>query len=195
MGVNDPSGGGAGQSFIREVVRNTDPQYNKYVSGVALEETPDLTQSWEWFKKNKDNIVITASNADSLTRLNDGEFILVPAWEDHLANLQRQGSVGRDIKFYIPEMGMAGGGNFVAIMPNAPHKAASIVFIHWLTSPKVQTRFNETFGAAPQNSKADASNALVPQEMRENSLNVFSGEYETEIKKQFLENVLIGGGL
>ena len=38
----------------------------------------------------KDALIRTASNADSLTRLNDGELVIVSAWQDHLFSLQNK---------------------------------------------------------------------------------------------------------
>ncbi|RLX69965.1 LysR family transcriptional regulator, partial [Escherichia coli] len=35
----------------------------------------------------------TASGADILTRLNDGELMLTPSWEDHLVGLQKTGAI------------------------------------------------------------------------------------------------------
>ena len=86
----------------------------------------------------------------------------MPAWEVHLAGLQKKGRVRRDLKYYIPGMGMNGGGNSAAIPQNAPHPAAALVFIDWLTSADTQTDFNVTFGAcaiSPENTLASVREA------------------------------------
>jgi ABC-type uncharacterized transport system YnjBCD substrate-binding protein len=75
--------------------------------------------------------------------------------------------VDERIAFYIPEFGMNGGGNYNVVPANAPHPAAALVFMNWVSSAEVQTRFNEVFGAAPMHPEADDSNALVPNEMRQ----------------------------
>ena len=46
----------------------------------------------------KDALIRTASNADSLTRLNDGELVIVSAWQDHLFSLQKQGAITDRLK-------------------------------------------------------------------------------------------------
>ncbi len=185
----DPNGGGSGEAFVMTLVRNIVPQ--EYGNELEREKTEAWEKAWKWFADYSDNYVITSSNPDSLTRLSDGEFIITAAWEDHMANLQRQGAISKDLKFYIPEMGMALGAGFASVLKNAPHPAASLVFLHWLTSEKTQTTFNKRMGAAPQNSEADDSYALVPQVMRQYSTSYVPSAYQLEMKKQFIAKVLI----
>ena len=114
-----------------------------------------------------------------------------PAWEDHLAGLQRRGEARKDLKFYIPAMGMNGGGNGVAIPKNAPHKAAALVFIDWLTSAETQTVFNRDFGTAPMHADADDSAALVPNEQRAYRVNQAFNPFNSEIEELFIEEVVL----
>ena len=72
-------------------------------------------KTWDWFSSKKDALIRTASNADSLTRLNDGELVIVSAWQDHLFSLQKQGAITDRLKFYVPKFGMPGGGNVVTV--------------------------------------------------------------------------------
>ena len=97
----------------------------------------------------KDALIRTASNADSLTRLNDGELVIVSAWQDHLFSFAKQGAITDRLKFYVPKFGMPGGGNVVTSSKNAPNPAASLVFVHWITSPEVQQKLNQEFGVRP----------------------------------------------
>lgn len=183
--------GGSGPAFIELVTRTLVPDVD-YAAGTATPEVlADLQPSWDWFNSHKSDFVITASNADSVTRLNAGEFMIVPAWEDFVAGLQNKGEVSKDIKVYIPEFGMPGGGNVAAIPANAKHKAAALVFIHWLTSAQTQGTFNKNFGAAPQNPEADSSAALISDEERGFSINWSGQPLRDEIKKQFIEQVTL----
>ncbi|MCM2293910.1 extracellular solute-binding protein [Allorhizobium sp. BGMRC 0089] len=178
--------GGSGPSFIENVARN--------VLGLKPDDkvtkVPDLKPVYDWFNTRKDQYVITASNNDSLVRLNSGEFLLVPSWEDLLTTLQRNHEIGDNIKFYIPKFGMNGGGNVVAIPANAPHKAAALLFISWLTSAKTQTTFNQDFGSAPANTAADSSKALVPAAERVNSRNWNAPLSDHDITPGFIANVV-----
>lgn len=192
FGVNDPNKGGAGNAFIQRSITNMtgdNPAY--YESGFDASNTTKWSDVWTWFDKHSDEITITSSNADSLTRMNDGEISLAPAWEDHLKGLQAQGAITPRIKFYIPEFGMPGGGNMIMMPANTSKKAASMLFINWITSAEVQTRFNEVFGSAPQHPDADDSKALVSQDQRQFSTQFFTSDYATKAKKAFTENVLM----
>ncbi|MGF1699438.1 extracellular solute-binding protein [Photobacterium makurazakiensis] len=190
FGVNDPNGGGAGLRFIESTIRHVsgDAEQGEKVDRKIIRS---WSTAWDWFQNNKEDMLITASNADSLTRINDGEITIAPAWEDHLAALQQQGAITDRIKFYIPEFGMSGGGNFVTVPSNGQKKAASLVFINWLTSADTQAALNKTFGIAPQHPEADSSNALIPTEMRALATEPFNADYAAELKKQFTRNVLM----
>ncbi len=190
FGVNDPNGGGSGGRFIEAAIRQINGEQN-LTDVVDKKVVKSWSKTWDWFQANKGNMLITASNADSLTRINDGEITIAPAWEDHLAGLQERGAITKRIKFYIPEFGMSGGGNFVTIARNTRNPAASLVFVDWLTSAKAQGLLNKQFGSAPQHPEADASNSLVSNEMRANSTAPFSAAYASQISKQFTRKVLM----
>ncbi len=190
--INDPNAGGSGLSFVREAVRYFDKDKVEKLNNDFDKNLANWSQSWDWFKENKENIAISASNADSLTRLNDGEFTLTAAWEDHIASLQKQGAIDKRFKLYIPQFGMSGGGNFAAVMKNAKNPAAALVFMDWLTSAETQSLFNSQFGAAPQNKNADDSQSLISAEQRAYISNSFPATYEAELKKQFIRNVILG---
>ena len=182
--------GGSGPSFYRNILR--------VLSGVDFtdsssspEKIADLKPGIDFFNKHAENYVVTASNADSIVRVSDGELWMAPAWEDHLAGLQKRGEVRKEIKFYIPSMGMNGGGNGVAIPKNAPRKAAALVFANWLTSADTQSAFNRDFGTAPMNSQADDSYALVPNEQRAYRMPWSGDPFAAEMVEHFVENVIL----
>ncbi len=182
--------GGSGPSYYQNMLRA--------ITGVDFangEVTDDriaaLEPGFDLFNANAEHYVITAGNADSIIRISDGELWMAPAWEDHLAGLQNRGEVRDDIAFYIPEMGMNGGGNGVAIPRNAPHPAAALVFMNWLTSAETQTMFNVTFGTAPMNAAADDSAALVPNEQRAFSTVWGAQPFRGAVEKAFIDAVIL----
>ena len=183
--------GGSGKSFIHSLSRTIVPELDYTNGDVSDERLDDLQPVWDWFLDQTDGYIITASNTDSLVRISSGEFDMVAAWEDHLFNLQNQGEVDERIQFYIPGWGMAGGGNINVVPANAPHPAAALVFINWVSSAETQTTFNQVFGAAPMHPEADDSAALVPNEMRVNSRNWPQNPYGDEIINAFIENVAL----
>ncbi|ACS85667.1 extracellular solute-binding protein [Musicola paradisiaca] len=184
--------GGSGPAFIESITRTLVPQVN-YRNGDA---TPPILQrfapAWSWFNRYKSHFVISASNADSISRLNAGEFKLAASWEDLVISLQNRGEVSRDVKFYLPDFGMPGGGNVVAIPANARHKAAALLFIHWLTLPETQQRFHQQFGTAPLlpagSSTADDANGALD---RSRSFAWAAKPLGEEIRKQFIQNVML----
>ncbi|MFC0179142.1 extracellular solute-binding protein [Thorsellia kenyensis] len=182
FGYNDPNNGGAGNAFIQRATVLTSGEFDFSSTTVDPKVVTNWSKTWQWFVDNKENIVLTGSGADSITRLNDGEFILVPAWEDHLAGLQKAGAITPRLKFYVPEFGMLGGGNIIAMPANAKNSAAAAVFINWLTSEATQKKLNTEFGTVPM-----IKNQLDPN----NQVLGFSAEYGAELKKQFVTKVMM----
>lgn len=184
--------GGSGPAFIEAITRKLVPDVNYRQGDASPDVLRRLAPAWAWFNKYKGDYVITASNADSITRLNAGEFEISPSWEDFVLGLQHQGEISRDIKFYIPDFGMPGGGNVVAIPANAKHKAAALVFIYWLTRSDTQAHFHQVFGSAPQ-SKDMNNNISHPSTGldRAKSLVWAKKPLGDEIRKQFVDNVLM----
>ena len=180
---NDSRGGGAGSAFVQAVVRNNVTSADLAASNYAA--------AWDWFKSNSNDYGFTASNADSLTRLNGGEFKIVAAWEDHLAGLQQKGEIDKRMKFYIPKFGMLGGGNVVGVPANAKHKAAALVFIDWLTSAGTQEMLSKEMGSAPVNSLAKSAGGSIPIEQRAFSTERLGAEQSVQIKAQFIEKVVL----
>jgi putative spermidine/putrescine transport system substrate-binding protein len=182
--------GGSGPSFYLNTLKNLTGV--DFADGETTDEKlAQVGEGFNFFNDNAENYVVTASNADSIIRVSDGELWMVPAWEDHLAGLQKRGEVRPEIKFYIPEMGMYGGGNGVAIPQNAPHPAAAAVFVNWLTSADTQTMFNRDFGTAPMHAEADDSHALVPNEQRKNRQPWAAQPFRKAVEESFIENVIL----
>jgi len=182
--------GGSGPSFFHNTLRVLSG-IDYFGDAPVEEKLAGLGAGIDFFNEHAENYVITASNIDSANRLSDRELWMVPAWEDHLAGLQNRGEVRKELQYYIPEMGMSGGGNGVAIPKNAPHSAAAIVFIDWLTSADVQTGFNSRFGTAPAHANSDDSKALVSNTQRAFSQAWPSQPFKQNVEDLFVEEVVL----
>jgi putative spermidine/putrescine transport system substrate-binding protein len=185
------SNGGSGPGFVEGITRNLVNDVNFSDGTSTPEKVKKMAPVWKWFNDRKAEYVITASNADSLTRLNDGEFDMVPAFEDMLANLQKSNTISNKFKIYVPAFGMPGGGNVVGISANAPHKAASLLFIQWLTSAEVQVELNAMFGSAPQNPDAHSDKMLISMAQRAYSKDWIAKPFATDAQTAFSDNVVM----
>ncbi|QDX30063.1 extracellular solute-binding protein [Dickeya poaceiphila] len=182
--------GGSGPAFIESITRALVSNVDYRNGSVTPEILQRLTPAWQWFNRYKSSLVISASNADSMTRLNAGEFKLAASWEDLVLSLQHKGEVSPDIKFYLPDFGMPGGGNVVGIPANAKHKAAALLFIHYLTQPETQLRFHTQFGTAPLMPAGEEISATDSLD-RSHSFAWAAKPLGDEIKKQFIQNVML----
>lgn len=186
FGYNDPNNGGAGGAFIQRIVTIQGGDFDSGADIVDTRVVKNWRKGWQWFAANRDKIIRTASGADSLTRLNDGELMLTPAWEDHLTGLQNSGAITTRLKFYAPEFGMPGGGNVAAIAANSPHPAAARVFLNWLIQADTQKALNKTFGSIPLNRQ------LSPQVKRPDTMVQFFGKaYDIQLKKEYVHQVMM----
>nr|WP_314740272.1 extracellular solute-binding protein [uncultured Haemophilus sp.] len=160
FGYSDPSGGASGKAFIERALIYVSGNYDYQKQAVNPEQMKTWEKTWNWFVENKGKMTRTSSNADSLTRLNDGELDLVSAWQDHLFSLQKQGAITPRLKFYVPKFGMPAGGNLLVVAKNSKNPAASLVFVNWMTSPEVQQKLHENFGSRPLNKDSGAGDVL-----------------------------------
>ena len=160
FGYSDPNGGSSGNAFIQRALVYINGDYDYRTDKIDEAQIANWKKTWDWFSSKKDALIRTASNADSLTRLNDGELVIVSAWQDHLFSLQKQGAITDRLKFYVPKFGMPGGGNVVTVAKNAPNPAASLVFVHWITSPEVQQKLSEEFGVRPLDSQSGLKDTI-----------------------------------
>ncbi|ECO0585402.1 extracellular solute-binding protein [Salmonella enterica subsp. diarizonae] len=186
FGYNDPNNGGAGEAFIQRIVTILGGKFNSEAETIDPAVVKNWHKGWQWFTTNNDKITRTSSGADSLTRLNDGELMLTPAWEDHLSGLQKSGAITPRLKFYVPEFGMPGGGNIAGIAVNSPHPAASKLFLNWLIQADTQKALSKTFGTTPMNNttKSDTGHPdMVVQ--------FYGKSYSMEMKKEYVSNVMM----
>lgn len=177
FGYADPNGGASGKALIERALVYVSGEFDYQNQAFSQEQANKWQTTWDWFIKNKGKMTRTSSNADSLTRLNDGELDLVAAWQDHLFSLQKQGAITPRLKFYTPEFGMPGGGNLITVAQNARHPAASLVFVNWITSPETQQALQAQFGVRPLNSDVGQGDVLFfPLEWSKNAMGTFTKE-------------------
>ena len=79
------NGGSSGNAFIQRALVYINGDYDYRTDKIDEAQIANWKKTWDWFSSKKDALIRTASNADSLTRLNDGELVIVSAWQDHLS--------------------------------------------------------------------------------------------------------------
>ena len=190
----DPNKGGTGQAMVFSAVVNLTGGLDQYKADKELDQAKAAKWSavWDWFNANEDNYVLTASNNESLDLLNQGAVSLIIAWDDSTQQALAEGTLFKRAQMYIPEMGLPGGGDSVGIPKNAPHKAAALLFIDFLTSPEMQLEMNSMVGSYPARTDVATENALLPEEQRQkNGLSWYPAPYKAYGNEMFTQEVLM----
>jgi putative spermidine/putrescine transport system substrate-binding protein len=191
---SDPNKGGTGQAMVFTAVANLTGGLDQYMGDTELDQAKAAKWSavWDWFNVNEDNYVLTASNNESLDLLNQGAVSLIIAWDDDTLIAFDKGTIFKRAKMYIPEMGLPGGGDTVGIPKNAPHKAAALLFIDFLTSPEMQVEMNQMIGSYLARTDIATENALLPEEQRQkNGLPWYPAPYKEYGNEMFTQEVLM----
>jgi len=194
FGFNDPQKGGAGQAFVQTLLKYTAGGLDKYYGDTQVDatKTADWSKAWDWVNQRKDKITITNSNNDSAQRVNDGELSLAVEWDDIAVAMMGNGQLSKKFKLYIPQMGLAGGGDSVGVMANSPHKAAAILFVSSIVSTAGQAALAAPdVGLYPARTDVNATNTLIDPAERKYSLPWIPGPYKTLFISEFVKNVLM----
>lgn len=194
FGFNDPSKGGSGQAFVHTLIKETTGGLEKYTgdSEVDPAKVANWDLAWQWANDRKDRLTFTASNNDSIIRLNDGELAMTFAWDDNVKDMMNKGNLFSRALMYIPSMGCAGGGDTMGILKNAPHKAAAAVFIYHITTREQQLKKFEMVGAYPSRTDINIEGALLSESDRAaNALAWFPAPYKSHMISEFVKNVLM----
>ncbi len=192
FGFNDPSKGGAGQAFVQTLLKYEAGGLDKYYgdTDVQAADVADWGKAWDWVNSRKDKIVFTNSNNDSIQRVNDGELWLTVAWDDVAYTQMSGGALFKRAKLYIPTMGFAGGGDTLGVLKNAPHKAAAILLISFLTDVDQQKALGGV-GLYPARTDVSVTSTLLTENERKNSLTWIPAQYKAKFIADFVKNVLM----
>ena len=191
----DPNKGGTGQAMVQTVVANLTGGLDQYMLDKELDpaKTAKYTVVWDWFKANMDKVTLTASNNESTDTLNQGATSLVLAWDDDTQIAFNKGTLFKGATMYIPKFGLPGGGDTAGILKNAPHKAAGLLFIQFLTTPEMQKLMNEMIGPYPARTDLTGIKALLGDDQRlANGKPWYPAPYKAYGSEEFTKNVLMG---
>ena len=134
----------------------------------------------------------TTSNNDSISRVNSGEFWITVAWDDDTQVNLKKGSLFKEAVLYVPEFGLAGGGDCAGVAKNSKNKAAALLFLYFLTTPEQQIKMNERIGSYLARTDAKGKMMLLPEEQRlKYSVAWIPAPYKVEFINEFVKNVLM----
>jgi putative spermidine/putrescine transport system substrate-binding protein len=194
FGFNDPSKGGSGQSFIHAAIGELTgglDQYRGDESAVDAKMT-GWDRVWEWMNSMEASWTYTTSNNDSISRLNAGEFWMTVAWDDDTQLMLKKGNLFKEAVLYVPDFGLAGGGDCAGVLKNARHKAAALLFLHFLTEPDQQIKMNERIGSYLARTDINTAVQLLPETQRQkNGVPWIPAPYKREFIDRFVKNVLM----
>jgi len=194
FGFNDPSKGGSGQSFVHTVIAYTTGGLDKYKGDTDLvpEKVANWDKAWKWFQDRKDKLTITVSNNDSIIRMNGGEISMTVAWDDNVSDMMAKGNLFKRAKMYIPKFGLAGGGDTMGVLKNAPHKAAALLWIAHITSKEQQIKKFQMVKAYPARTDLTIEGTLLTEEDRmNNAIPWFPAPYKSHMISEFVKNVMM----
>jgi putative spermidine/putrescine transport system substrate-binding protein len=194
FGFNDPSKGGSGQSFIHAAIGVITGGLDQYRDDAELvpAKTAKWQAVWDWMNSMEPYWTYTTSNNDSISRVNSGEFWMTVAWDDDTQVNLKSGSLFKEAKLYVPQFGLAGGGDCAGVLKNARNKAAALLFLHFLTEPDQQIKMNERIGSYLGRTDLTTAIQLLPESQRQQyGVPWIPAFYKTEFIDQFVKNVLM----
>jgi len=89
---------------------------------------------WQWFRANRDLVLLTSSDYDSLRLFSSGKLHLTTILEHQVLEAVKSGQIPPTVKMYIPEFGSISEHYGMVIPKNAPHREAAILFSQFLKS-------------------------------------------------------------
>ena len=187
-----PEKGGSGQSMMQTVITCETGGLDQYMNDTEVdpEKTAKWDAVWNWINEHKEDITFTNSNSDSISRLNQGEITMTVAWDASVTDSLEAGELFKEIGFYIPEFGLIGGGDVQTVLKNAPHPAAGLVWLSYISSSEGQELMMDLMGNFPIRSDMELTSSYLTAEDLERSVEWMPAIYKQYYIDEFIKNVL-----
>lgn len=188
-----PEKGGSGQSFMQAVITNTTGGIEQYMEDTAVDEskTAQWGTVWDWINSRKDKLLFTNSNSDSLTRINQGEAAMTVAWDSNASSTIAAGELLSEVKLYIPEFGLASGGDVQTVLKNAPHPAAGLLWLDFMTTDKGQQTVMDRLHNYSVRTDLHFDGTLLSSDDLKNAVEWLPAVYKSYYIDEFTKNVLM----
>lgn len=185
---------GSGEAFKHSVVYHLTGGFEKYITGnlnLDMEKVKNWDIAWNWFNENKKYLGFSSSNHDSLNRLHMGDAWITPAFIDDTFIVMNNGLLDKKMKMYMPDFGLFRGGDAAGIVVNAPHKAAAMLFLSFITSKEIQILLRDTLGSdCIRNDIENPYNSFLASKEREKAIAHTDPVYYVYLASEFVTNVL-----
>ena len=189
----DPSQGDSGKAFVQTALVNLCGGIDKYWGDteVVSSKVANWDEAWKQLWESRDLIVMTSSKEESIEKLSKGEVSLIVITENDTEYNLRNGTLPRNVKFYVPKMGFPGGGDTGGVLKTAPHKAAAILFLAYLTEQETQKKLNEALRKSPARTDITGRESVLSEEDRRKfGVPWMPFPYQNYFTKEFDEKVM-----
>lgn len=188
-----PEKGGSGQSFMQTIITNLTGGLDRYMSDteVDAEKTAGWDVVWQWINDKEDKITFTTSNSDSISRLNQGEVTMTVAWDSNVSSTIEAGELFKNVGYYMPAFGLVGGGDVQTVLKNAPHPAAGLVWLDFMTSEAGQTIMMDVIGCFPVRTDMTMTTTLLSEDDLSKAVEWMPAIYKSYYIDEFTKNVLM----
>ena len=184
----EPGNGDSGLAFVQMVVAYLGGGLEQYKDDDSLnqEKLENWDAAWEWLRDTKSSVTMTATDTDAIQRLNQGTITLAVAWEKDVRSSLQQNTLSSAAKFYVPKMGLPGGGDSIGVPGNAPNKAAALLFCAYLVDQEAQLKMNESLGHYLARTDIQPTVPFISEEVRQKfGIDWMAAPYLDYIKQEF----------
>jgi len=98
----------------------------------VIQNTVEWDPVWLWFRTNRDAILFTSSDYDSLRLFSSGKLRLTTIMEHQVLEAVKSGQIPPSVKMYVPDFGSVSEHYGIAIPENAPHRDSAVLFSQFL---------------------------------------------------------------
>jgi putative spermidine/putrescine transport system substrate-binding protein len=152
---NPPDTGGSGSAFVTRVLKTgiTASDEKLFETGYDQSKESEWDQGWTTLKGLAPSIYnhgfYPKGNVPVLQTLGKGAISVAPVWSDQGLQYLAQGLLPPEVKLIQISPAFSGGGAFVGVIADSPHKDAAFAYLNWLLTPEPQTVIVNTIKGYP----------------------------------------------
>lgn len=152
---NPPDTGGSGAAFVTRVLKTgiATADEKLFETGYDQAKESEWTKGWTTLKDLGSAIYnhgfYPKGNVPVLQTLGKGSINVAPVWSDQGLQYLAQNLLPPEVKLIQISPAFSGGGAFVGVIADSPHKDAAFAYLNWLLTPPPQTIIVNTIKGYP----------------------------------------------